>query len=268
MAFGRRKVQTAVGTATASDVLSGFTFSSAGAGVNAKGLMPNEGQPILQPGDAIATGYYSGGQAAAPGSGSVSFTTPGSFSWTVPSGVTRIFLGWVGGGGGGGGGYSTTYTGGAGGIAIASLAFLQVTSGDVLSGQIGAGGTAGVGGSAPTAGGNGGSTTITSQLLGWTLNGSVGYGGGAATSTANGENGGGASTTASGITPVWVLGGTFTEAAQPENGTAGALLKNGALSGVIVAANLGFTQNGGGGAGGAVDANGSAGVDGAIQIYW
>lgn len=184
MAFGRRKVQIAVGTATASDVLSGFTFSSAGAGVNADGAMTNEGSPTLQPGASITAGYYSGGQAAAPGSGSVSFTTPGSFSWTVPSGVTRIWVAIVGGGGGGGGGYSSTYTGGGGGGSPQAWVLAQVNPFDtipIVIGQGGAGGAVGAAGSA------GGASSIT--IGGVQLSVPGGSGGNPGTSTANGAAG-------------------------------------------------------------------------------
>jgi len=101
MAFGRRKVQAAVGTATAADVLTGYTFSSAVAGIGVAGTMPNQGSPTLQPGQTLAAGYYSGGQAAVPGSGSQIFSTPGPFSFTVPSGVTRLTTVLTGAGGGG-----------------------------------------------------------------------------------------------------------------------------------------------------------------------
>jgi collagen type VII alpha len=102
MGFGRRKIPTAVvGTATAADVLRGVTFSSAVAGVGVEGTMPNNGAPTLQPGQSLAAGYYSGGSAALPGTGTQTFSTPGPFSFTVQSGVTRLRALLTGGGGGG-----------------------------------------------------------------------------------------------------------------------------------------------------------------------
>ena len=56
-----------VGNATAADVLSPYTFSSAVAGVGVTGTMPNQGSPTLQPGQTIPPGYYSGGQVAPGG---------------------------------------------------------------------------------------------------------------------------------------------------------------------------------------------------------
>lgn len=176
MAFGRRKVQIAVGTATASDVLSGFTFSSAGAGVNADGAMTNEGSPTLQPGASIAAGYYSGGSAASPGSGSQSYTTPGTYTFTVPSGVTRLFISAMSGGGGGGGGggsYAASANqpgagGGGGGAGAWAIAFLDVSAETSLQIIVGAGGVGGGGGSPGdngSDGGGGGSTSIGSFFL-------------------------------------------------------------------------------------------------------
>lgn len=173
MAFGRRKVQSAVGTATTSDVLSGFTFSSAVAGINAKGLMPNQGQPILQPGQSLAAGYYSGGQAAAPGSGSVSFTTPGTYSWTVSSGVTRIRI--VVGGAGGGGQGGTSTTGGTSGCPGGwVLQDVIVNPFEVITITIGAGGAGGTAGGGT--GSAGGTTTVTNGS--WTIQCTGGSGGG------------------------------------------------------------------------------------------
>jgi hypothetical protein len=173
MAFGRRKVQAAVGTATAADVLTGYTFSSAVAGIGVAGTMPNNGSPTLQPGQTLAAGYYSGGQAAAPGSGSQSWTTPGTYTWTVPSGVTRIVAVISGAGGGGAGGISSNGGGGGGQGAIV-MVLIPVVPGGIVSGTIGAGG---VGGAAGTSGGNGQSSTLTYQ--GQTLTAPGGGGGNA-----------------------------------------------------------------------------------------
>lgn len=166
--------------------------------------MPNQGSPILQPGASITPGYYPGGQAAAPGSGSVSFTTPGSFSWTVPSGVTRIVCIMCGGGGGGAGSANATYYGGGGGAISIYLTFISVNPGDLLSGQVGAGG---VGGSATADGGDGSPSTMTSSLFGWTISSGYGEGGTPASSTANGVGGGGPGPTSSGSPPLLISRG-------------------------------------------------------------
>lgn len=135
----------ATGTATSAQVLQGYTFSNA-SGNDIAGTVVDNGAPTLQPGDSIASGYYSGGSVAAasvavPASGSQSFTTPGSTSFTVPSEVTRLLAQiWSGGGGGVNG-----YTGGQGAYASA---LLSVTPGQTLDMIVGSGGTSGANGTA------------------------------------------------------------------------------------------------------------------------
>lgn len=149
------------------------------------------------------------------------FSTPGTFSFTVPPQVTQLTVqAW--GGGGGGRGDGTQSTGGGGGGAFASKV-VTVTPGQVISLSVGAGGVAtsnpgqsgqasifganevvaaggtggtnsgGAGGTVAAsvgttrfAGGNGGNRD--QSLLGL-LAGAGGGGGGSATTTANGSNG-------------------------------------------------------------------------------
>jgi len=108
-------------------------------------------------------------------------TTTGAYSWTVPSGVTRVCIeAWGAGGGGGfttatsttvgyiasssGGSPTTTLTGtevsngGAGGMGGYCYIIVPVTPGEVISGSIGAHGVAG---SSPTGATAGGNTTVT-----------------------------------------------------------------------------------------------------------
>lgn len=112
------------GNAQPADVLTGSNFSSNN-GTDQPGSMPNNGSPTLQPGASLAAGYYSGGSAASPGSGSQTFSTPGSFSFTVPSGVTRVTAALAGGGGGAAplALSSSTSTSTAWGSALPSLSF-------------------------------------------------------------------------------------------------------------------------------------------------
>lgn len=138
--------------------------------------------------------YYAGGEYvpsvgnSVPSSGTISinsllgietrytvitaFTSSGSF--TVPAGVTRIFVVVVGGGGGGGGNKYTiagdsTFTlyarGGSGGFGGIAMAFQNVTPGTVLTATVGARGSAGVGADFYTtgyasSGGTGGSSVF------------------------------------------------------------------------------------------------------------
>ena len=109
--------------------------------------------------------------------GQTKFTSNGSF--TVPAGITTVYVTAAGGGGGGGGGYATGYCGeGGGGANCVYKAPFTVTPGQVISITIG---TGGAGGAVGAAGAAGGGTVVGS--LGTTLGGS---GGAAATVSAGG----------------------------------------------------------------------------------
>jgi hypothetical protein len=74
------------------------------------------------------------------------FTTPGTYNWTVPSGVYEISAVCVGGGGGGGGTtnlFSDLTRGGGGGGALSYSNFIPVTPGETLSITVGLGGNGG-----------------------------------------------------------------------------------------------------------------------------
>ena len=85
----------------------------------------------------------------------VTFSTPGAWSWTVPSGTTTIGV-LVAGGGGAGGGYDSNGSGGNGGSGALIYFTLNVTPGQTLSGIIGQGGTGGWNAAASCQGGGGG----------------------------------------------------------------------------------------------------------------
>ncbi len=96
----------------------------------------------------------------------VSFTTPGSYTWTVPAGLTSISVVATGGGGGGGGlsGPNAGQVGGAGAVVTSTL---SVTPGQVLNLVVGGGGGAGANGpsngngfSLGAGGGGGGSSSV------------------------------------------------------------------------------------------------------------
>jgi hypothetical protein len=97
----------------------------------------------------------------------LSFTTPGSYTWTVPDGLTSISIVATGGGGGGGGlsGPNAAQAGGAGALVTSTL---SVTPGQVLSLVVGGGGGGGADGpsfapggySYGAGGGGGGSSNI------------------------------------------------------------------------------------------------------------
>lgn len=84
-------------------------------------------------------------------------------TYTVPSGVTDVSVTLQGGGGGGGGNWSndSDYYGGGGGQGGKIQVVLSVTSGEVLTVEVGTGGTAGItDASSDTSGGTGGSSEL------------------------------------------------------------------------------------------------------------
>ena len=85
----------------------------------------------------------------------VTFSTVGSTSWTVPSGVSSVSVLVVGGGGGGGWHDGDGGGGGGGGGGVIYNPSYSVTPGQAITVVVGAGGTAGFGESGfPTAGGS------------------------------------------------------------------------------------------------------------------
>jgi len=81
----------------------------------------------------------------------VSFTTPGTFTWTVPDGITSVSAVCVGAGGGAGGSGScdtalSGWAGGGGGGGGLSYGTFDVTSGETLTIIVGAGGAGGTAG--------------------------------------------------------------------------------------------------------------------------
>lgn len=114
------------------------------------------------------------------------YGSAGTFSWPVPSGVTRVYVKlW---GGGGGGGYAASGTAGGGGNGGGVFRPINVEGADEIAVVVGAGGTAGTAGAAPGAGGN---TTVTVDRDGvvTTLTANGGAGGKSSIGTQSGEGG-------------------------------------------------------------------------------
>jgi len=117
----------------------------------------------------------------------VKFTTPGSFSWPVPAGVTIAkIIAW---GAGAGGGFSATSGGSGGGGGGYGEQTVTVTPGGTLSGVVGAGGAAAT--SIAANGAGGGNTTITNSTGGVTYTAQGGVGGGSGNGLNNSSSGGG-----------------------------------------------------------------------------
>ena len=209
------------------------------------------------------------------------FATNGSF--TVPAGVTQIWLSGCAGGGGGGGAAGnngvTNQAGGGGGGGGGQWMLRQpyaVTPGQVIPITVGGGGTAGIGGSAGVnSGGNGGNggNTIIGTLA--TLTGGGGGGGGANPGGANIGSG-----AAGGVG--YPSGSTGDDGAAGAAGGAGASSPFGCgaprvrgAAGTPISAAPGSGFGAGGGGGGGVYANyvspggnGSAGMPGVAMIEW
>lgn len=124
---------------------------------------------------------------------SVSFTLPGTYTWTVPAGVTSVQVVAVG-GGGGGGGISGTHAGEAGGAGALVTSTLAVAAGQVFNIVVGAGGGAGTtppDGSCGAGGGGGGASSVDAGSTGQVIGGGGGGGGGGGCNAAPGGAGGG-----------------------------------------------------------------------------
>lgn len=129
----------------------------------------------------------------------ISFTSPGTYSWTVPTGVTSVCVVAVG---GGGGGRSTGGSGGSGGGGggLGWKNNISVTPGQTYTVVVGQGGN---GGTSPTAGtasyfidtstvrGGGGAAGSTSEVSGGTYTGDGGGNGGVGYYSGGGAGGGG-----------------------------------------------------------------------------
>ena len=190
----------------------------------------------------------------------VSFTTPGTFTWTVPDGIASVSAVCVGGGGGGGrasGGNIGPQGGGGGGLSYENN--ISVTPGESLTVTVGEGGAGGTVSS--TTGGTGGISEIKRNTT--TLVKANGGGGGARLDSGRASGGSGGSTL--GYTGGGDGGdggdGRFNTAGGAGGG-AGGYSGNGGNGG-STNDNIGQTAgSGGGGGGGEADNNGSGGGGG------
>jgi hypothetical protein len=183
-----------------------------------------------------------------------SFTVPGNYSFTVPSGVTSLTIAAIG-GGGGGGGYFGTSVGGHGGDGAQVNSTLSVSPGQVLSLVVGGGGGGGTNGPSTggggyycgATGGGGGSTNIDAGTANQIIAGGGGGGGSCSSSAMDGGSAGG-------------TGGAGGDGGSdgystPAGGGAGGIGGLGADDGMDQGSP---GQNGNGGAGGGGASNGSS----------
>jgi len=230
----------------------------------------NQWDSVVLASDGVSQWYkiYSFGGGGGSGTTTLKgaeFTT-GSGSWTVPSGVTAVWITAIGGGGGGGNTTANTPGGGGGGAGEQVTGMLQkVTSGGTVSYSVGAGGAGNADGSATTVG----SFIALGGLKGVTATGSGGAGGGF-----NGGLGGFASIPGTNGR-MGLANATFWWSGSGGGGGGSGITDNGGtggpsggyISGGAAGANDGTRSGGGGGAstvygvggaGGAGNINGSA----------
>ncbi|WP_407310903.1 glycine-rich domain-containing protein [Desulfosporosinus sp. SB140] len=237
----------------AANVLTGTTIA------NVAGTMPNQGSPTLQPGTSITPGYYGGGSVANAPHSSQTYSTPGTYTFTVPASVTKVTAIIGGAGGGGGNGINGSGGGGGGGAGGVYLVDIPVTPGQQITVVVGAGGagasTSGANGYGAD-GATGGQSSFGSYVAGggvggyhgtdYTNNGGVGGAGGAG--GGNGSNGG--------------SGG---------NGTAGNGVSNGSgIAGTGATGACGAGNGGNGARGTSTQTLGiaSAGTSGRVIVTW
>jgi hypothetical protein len=154
--------------------------------------------------------------------GTANFTTPGNYTWTVPSGVTLANI--IVTGGGGGGGYDGG--GGGGGAQVRTVNNISVVPGTNLAITVG---TGGVGGTLSSSATNGNATSIASYTA---LGGGAGLPSGGDGGAAGGTGGsaGGRNNTTGGtggitLTSPYGKGGNGGGVVSPGNsGTSGAVL--------------------------------------------
>lgn len=211
--------------------------------------------------------------------GTASYTTPGSWTFTVPANVYSVTV-TVTGGGGGGGGYDTVQSNN-GGASLAITATIAVVPGQILSGTVGQGGgngyTGGTGysggvacagsGPAGTGGGSGGAGgNANCQNGGYSGGGYSGGGGG----------GGGGSTLLLNGTGLIIAGGGGGAGGGSNNGVGAA---GSSVSGYVrqsfcgtgsagsAGSNAGYDGSGGGGGGGGLagGAGGASAPDGSVS---
>lgn len=196
----------------------------------------------------------------------VSYTSAGTYNWTVPTGVNYVFVRLVGAGGGSpGGNGNVTYSGGGGGSGGYSEGWVAVTPGQNITIVVGAGGSAS-GNTNGAQGGAGGSTSFGSSLS------ALGGGGGniGSTSCAGGTAGIGSG----GSLNLW---GAYGGDGNPQNANvqggqgAASAFGGGGRTSTNGSGSTGLAPGSGAGAiwgSGGTSINGAAGAAGAVFIQY
>jgi hypothetical protein len=174
----------------------------------------------------------------------VVYQTPGTSTFTVPTGVTSVTVQAWGAGGSGGNGSSGTGSGGGGGGGGFARATLTVTPGESLTINVGSGGTKAV---AASDGGYGGGFSAVLRSATYLVQAGGGGGGGGAQGTSAGGAGGagGGATAVNGTAGTGTTGGGLGIGGSTVAGTGGAAGTSGS-AGYSGAANLGGDAGGSG----------------------
>ncbi|MGW9067006.1 glycine-rich domain-containing protein [Achromobacter animicus] len=202
------------------------------------------------------------------------YNTAGSYTWSVPSGVTRVRVIVSGGGGGGGGAVGNPgkgAVGGGGGGGATSVKLVNLAGAGTVSVTVGAGGAGGIANNAGVAG--------AASSFGAFTSASGGLGGQQGVDESGAGGGGAATSPGSDFSVVGGAGvsGRIRDGVYAMAGVGGASLLGDCFSSVNVtgASNAGLNggvgANGAGGGGGAAygaTATGGKGGDGIVVIEW
>lgn len=227
---------------------SGLTYLNSNYNITVPAPIPNgpaTGEVIVGSGGGI------------PGSGNVSYVTPGSYSFTVPATVTSLSISVIG-GGGGAGGLDAGGQGNDGYPGAAITGTLSVNPGDTVDVIVGGGGGGGENQASGTGGGVGGSSDA---------NHAGGRGGNAGGSGSSGAGGGGG-----GASVIYVNGNLAALAAGGGGGGGAGDNYNGQGQGGTSGSINGQDKSGdggggGGGGGGSPFGQGGATIDGDSGAY-
>lgn len=224
------------------------------------------------------TVYGDGVNISSTQSGGVAFknvqiyATAGSFTWTVPAGVTSCLAYATGGGGGGGGSTSATgAAGGGGGGGATGIRLCDLTGVSTVTVTVGAAGAAGAAGGS---GGNGGSTSFGAFIAAGGGNGGPGSTGGQTFSGSGSAAGSGGDTNLPGAAGKFssVTNGVFSAAGPGGDSFFGRGFGAPLVVGTTPSGVAGFAGTlGAGGSGGAsynATATGGVGSPGYVVIYY
>ena len=183
--------------------------------------------------------------------GTVSYTSNGSYTFKVPSGVTSLTIQAWGAGGGGGAGSGSTGVGGAGGGGGFTQDTITVTGGTSLTVSVGSGGAAATNSSAA---GNGGGFSAVQNGATYLIQAGGGGGGGGAEGTTGSGGAGGAGGGTTGVSGT-AGGGTATTGGGGGDGTASTGGTAGSAGTTGVAGSAGAANAGGNGGGSLTSCN-------------